>query len=115
MAKTLAKGARITGAQRGTLATTFAKRYESGMSIRKIAADCGRSYGFVHGVLKEAEVDLRGRGGATGGPRRGAKSAAKRSTTKKAALKTVANSSAGKTPAAQRSPTTLTAATSSTP
>src|SRR5688500_168553 len=72
VAKALAKGSRITGAQRTTLASQYARRYAAGESIRKIADDAGRSFGFVHGVLKEAGVELRGRGGAT----RGAKKAA---------------------------------------
>ena len=73
---TLAKGSRITGAQRDSLASTYAKRYAAGESIRKIAEDSGRSYGFVHGVLKESGAALRGRGGATRGPaRKAAKSA----------------------------------------
>src|ERR687894_700610 len=67
VAKTLAKGSRISGAQRTTLASQYAKRYASGESIRKIADDAGRSYGFVHNVLKESGVSLRGRGGATPG------------------------------------------------
>jgi Helix-turn-helix domain len=50
----LAKGSRITGAQRTTLASRYAKRYAAGESIRKIADDVGRSFGFVHGVLKES-------------------------------------------------------------
>ena len=37
MAKALAKGSRITGAQRETLAAQYAKRYAAGDSIRKIA------------------------------------------------------------------------------
>ncbi len=65
MDKVLAKGSRITGAQRGTLATQYAKQYAAGESIRKIAEDAGRSFGFVHGVLTEAGVALRGRGGST--------------------------------------------------
>jgi hypothetical protein len=36
-----------------------------GSSIRSIAADTGRSYGFVHRVLTESGATLRGRGGAT--------------------------------------------------
>ena len=76
MAKALAKGSRITGTQRSQLATQFAKRYSSGESIRTIADDAGRSFGFVHGVLKEAGVSLRSRGGAT----RGAKKATSRTT-----------------------------------
>ena len=66
----LTKGARITGDQRSSLATSFGQRYASGESIRSIAEDTGRSYGFVHGVLKESGTSLRGRGGATRGPRR---------------------------------------------
>ena len=71
MAKALAKGSRITGAQRDALAGQYAKRYAAGDSIRKIADDGGRSFGFVHGVLKESRVALRGRGGATRGARAG--------------------------------------------
>ena len=74
MAKALAKGSRITGAQRTTLASQYAKRYAAGESIRKIAEDAGRSFGFVHGVLKEAGVELRGRGGATRGAKKAASS-----------------------------------------
>ena len=68
VAKALAKGSRISGAQRTTLATQYAKRYAGGESIRKIADDAGRSYGFVHNVLKESGFSLRGGGGATRGP-----------------------------------------------
>ena len=66
----LAKGSRISGAQRTTLASQYAKRYSGGESIRKIAEDAGRSYGFVHNVLKESGVGLRGRGGATRGAKK---------------------------------------------
>src|SRR4029079_18344151 len=94
VAKALAKGSRITGAQRGTLASQYAKRYAAGESIRKIADDAGRSFGFVHGVLKEAGVELRGRGGATRGVRKTTSGSAARKTTG-AAKKTAAK----KTPA----------------
>lgn len=67
----LTKGARITGDQRSSLGAAFEERYAGGESIRSIAQDTGRSYGFVHGVLKESGASLRGRGGATRGPRRG--------------------------------------------
>ena len=77
MAKALAKGSRITGAQRTTLASQYAKRYAAGESIRKIADDAGRSYGFVHGVLKESGVELRGRGGATRGVKKTASTPAR--------------------------------------
>ena len=101
MAKALAKGSRITGSQRTELASRYAKRYAAGESIRKIADDAGRSFGFVHGVLKEAGVDLRGRGGATRGAKKTASgSAARKSASgpaKAAAKKTTAKSAAKKT------------------
>ena len=95
MAKALAKGSRITGTQRTTLASQYAKRYAAGESIRKIAEDAGRSFGFVHGVLKEAGVELRGRGGAT----RGAKKAASSSTAKKTAAASAKKTAVKKAPA----------------
>ena len=61
----LKKGARITGTQRDKLATDLKKKYEKGASIRSLAESTGRSYGFVHRLLLDAEVPLRGRGGAT--------------------------------------------------
>jgi Helix-turn-helix domain len=61
------KGARITGPDRTKLAADLKKKYSSGMSIRALAAETNRSYGFVHRILTESEVDLRGRGGATRG------------------------------------------------
>jgi hypothetical protein len=61
----LKKGARITGTQRDKLATDLKKKYEKGASIRALAESTGRSYGFVHRVLSENGVTLRGRGGAT--------------------------------------------------
>lgn len=67
MTDKLAKGARITGENRSELASALVRRYEAGESIRSIAEDIGRSYGFVHGVLVESNVPLRGRGGATRG------------------------------------------------
>ena len=60
----LPKGTRITGADRTRLATQLTAAYASGSSIRDLAADTGRSYGFVHRVLSESGVQLRGRGGA---------------------------------------------------
>nr|WP_281391610.1 helix-turn-helix domain-containing protein [Saccharothrix tamanrassetensis] len=61
----LKKGARITGATRDKLAADLKKKYEKGASIRALAESTGRSYGFVHRVLSESGVQLRGRGGAT--------------------------------------------------
>jgi hypothetical protein len=62
---TLKKGARITGSDRTKLAVDLKKQYDKGRSIRELAATHGRSYGFVHRVLSESGVSLRGRGGAT--------------------------------------------------
>ncbi len=62
---TLKKGARITGAERTKLANELKKAYDKGRSIRELAETHGRSYGFVHRVLSESGVTLRGRGGAT--------------------------------------------------
>jgi hypothetical protein len=61
----LKKGARITGRTRDKLAADLRKKYEKGASIKALAESTGRSYGFVHRVLSEAGVQLRGRGGAT--------------------------------------------------
>ncbi|GGG09692.1 hypothetical protein GCM10007304_24730 [Rhodococcoides trifolii] len=60
----LSKGARITGARRDDLQDELKSRYEAGESIRSIAQSMGRSYGFVHNVLAETDVELRKRGGA---------------------------------------------------
>jgi Helix-turn-helix domain len=65
VAETLKKGTRVTGVDRSKLATLLSKRYDSGESIRTLAASTGRSYGFVHRILTETGVTLRGRGGAT--------------------------------------------------
>lgn len=67
MADTLRKGTRVTGPDRSKLATDLKKRYDSGESIRALASATGRSYGFVHRILTENGVTLRGRGGATRG------------------------------------------------
>jgi hypothetical protein len=61
----LKKGARITGGDRTKLAADLKRRYAGGASIRELAGETGRSYGFVHRMLSEAGVALRGRGGAT--------------------------------------------------
>jgi hypothetical protein len=47
---TLKKGTRVTGVDRSKLATFLGKRYDSGESIRSLAASTGRSYGFVHRI-----------------------------------------------------------------
>jgi UDP-sulfoquinovose synthase len=66
--KTLLKrGTRVTGVDRTKLAADLKEQYESGASIRALAAATGRSYGFVFRILTENGVRLRGRGGATKG------------------------------------------------
>ncbi|RKE21799.1 transcriptional regulator [Streptomyces sp. TLI_171] len=67
VAETLKKGSRVTGAAREKLAADLKKKYDSGESIRALAEATGRSYGFVHRMLSESGVNLRGRGGATRG------------------------------------------------
>ncbi|MCL3861951.1 helix-turn-helix domain-containing protein [Actinotalea sp. K2] len=79
MSEKLPKGSRITGDGRKDLASSLVERYSRGESIRSMAQDIGRSYGFVHGVLSEAGVQMRARGGAT----RGAAAEARRAQVKK--------------------------------
>lgn len=67
MSDRLPKGSRITGDGRTSLAQALVERYKRGESIRSMAQDIGRSYGFVHGVLAESGVQMRSRGGATRG------------------------------------------------
>ncbi len=67
MTAKLPKGSRITGEGRKDLAASLVERYNRGESIRSMAEDIGRSYGFVHGVLAEQGVTMRTRGGATRG------------------------------------------------
>jgi hypothetical protein len=66
----LVKGKRITGGERSKLATELRKKYDSGTSIRTLAENYGRSYGFVHRILTESGTTLRGRGGATRGAKK---------------------------------------------
>ncbi len=61
----LKKGRRIVGAERETLTDEVRRRYSNGASIRELATDTGRSYGFIHRLLVESGAELRGRGGPT--------------------------------------------------
>ena len=65
VAENLKRGTRVTGADRSKLAADLSKRYGAGESIRSLATSTGRSYGFIHRLLTETGVALRGRGGAT--------------------------------------------------
>ena len=72
MAETLSRGAHITDKERTKLAKAYAKRYNKGESVRAIAEEQGRSFGFVHALLKAGGVELRKRGTQKGtrlGPR----------------------------------------------
>lgn len=66
----LSKGRRVSGSERDKLAVDLKKKYAAGASIRDLAEQTGRSYGFVHRVLSESGATLRGRGGATRGKKR---------------------------------------------
>ncbi len=61
MAK-LERSVRIAGQSRTQLAADLKAQYEQGASIRELARATGRSSGFIHDVLTEAQVPLRGRG-----------------------------------------------------
>ena len=63
----IGKGRRVSGGERDKLTADLKKKYAAGASIRDLAESTGRSYGFVHRVLSESGVALRGRGGATRG------------------------------------------------
>jgi hypothetical protein len=58
------RGSRIAGPARDNLGADLKRQYEKGTSIRALAEGIGRSYGFVHRLLSETGVQLRGRGGA---------------------------------------------------
>ncbi|MFI6076029.1 helix-turn-helix domain-containing protein [Actinoplanes sp. NPDC051343] len=63
-AGTLVKARRKSFEARHSVIRDIVTRYESGESIRSIAATTGRSWGFIHRVLTESGVHLRQRGGA---------------------------------------------------
>ncbi|MEU3282927.1 helix-turn-helix domain-containing protein [Streptomyces antibioticus] len=54
----------LPGPERDKAAADLKARYEAGASIRAIAESTGRSYGGVHGLLADAGVTFRSRGGA---------------------------------------------------
>ena len=60
----LPKRTRMTGSSRDKAAKALEKQYSAGSSIRHLANETGRSYGWVHRVLAEQGVEFRGRGGA---------------------------------------------------
>jgi hypothetical protein len=54
---------RVSGAARTKLAVELKRQYQCGRSIRELAREYDRSYNFIHGMLTEGGVPLRGRGG----------------------------------------------------
>ena len=48
---------------RDQLLNELRNAYESGASIRSLVASTGRSYGSVHGLLRESGTTMRSRGG----------------------------------------------------
>ena len=59
----LAKGRRISAAERDKLGKRLLTEYQAGKSIRQICAATGYSIGRVRGLLIDAGVEFRGRGG----------------------------------------------------
>lgn len=62
--------------QLARITTELRKKYDAGASIRAIAEETGRSYGWVHRLLGESGVIFRQRGGKPRDPRRPLGSAA---------------------------------------
>jgi hypothetical protein len=52
----------IVGDERVALRNDLAKRYAQGATIRQLAKSSQLSYGLVHTLLTEAEVEFRPRG-----------------------------------------------------
>ena len=52
----VAKGQRITGSDRTKLARELKKQYLAGRSIRELAEEHARSYGFVHRILSDTNT-----------------------------------------------------------
>ena len=102
VAGALARGARITGSERQYLAAELAERYAAGESLRSLAEDTGRSFGFVHGLVKESGVPLRSRGGATRGAAAEARRAAMTQTRAAATGATAAGKADKKSKATKR-------------
>lgn len=53
----------ITGAERERLTRQVVAKYKAGGTVRSIAAEIGRSYGFTHRLLADSPEGLRQRGG----------------------------------------------------
>lgn len=55
----------LTGDQRVSLGADMRAAYEAGASIRDLALQHDRSYGWAHRMLENAGATLRARGGGT--------------------------------------------------
>ncbi|MFJ2112306.1 helix-turn-helix domain-containing protein [Streptomyces sp. NPDC087850] len=64
------KGTSVIGGKRDRLRRALKAKYDQGASIRKLAEETGRSYGFVHRILGEMETVMRPRGGVKKTPNR---------------------------------------------
>jgi hypothetical protein len=63
------RGSKVEEDVRNQLGALLKPKYEAGASIRQLAEEAGRSYGFIHRILTEAEAEFRGRGGNTASKR----------------------------------------------
>ena len=59
------KSKRVLGEARAAMIAEVEARYRAGASIREIAKHYERSYGWVHGLVIDAGVTVRSRGGNT--------------------------------------------------
>jgi transposase-like protein len=57
------QGPAVRGDARVAVRADLARRYRDGASVRKLAREVGKSYGFVYRMLEEAGVTMRPRGG----------------------------------------------------
>ncbi|RJQ77665.1 hypothetical protein D5S17_14685 [Pseudonocardiaceae bacterium YIM PH 21723] len=55
-------GITISGAERSAMGRLLRERYDQGVSIRNLASECDRSFGFVRTMLCEAGAELKPRG-----------------------------------------------------
>lgn len=63
------KQVRITGAKREKLAADLRSAYAEGRTIRELASEIGRSYGFTHKILFDGSTEMRRRGVRAGMPK----------------------------------------------
>ena len=59
----IAKGRRLTRTALVAFGQDARSEYDSGKTVRAIAAESGRSYGAVHNALRKAGVRFRRQGG----------------------------------------------------